>query len=117
MKKIPFENPFQLITNLRPVGPNHCGGDPTNLILLQGHKNHLEWTKVLDLVASVNYNVFGEKVGALYLGGNKMVTGWDITGEHTDDLPRTISTFYDSWVDGMRSSFPAHLTWKIHAGF
>ena len=116
MKKIPFENPFSLITNLRPVGPSHCGGDATNLLFLQGHKNHHEWPKVLDLVASVDYNVFGEKIGALYLGGNKMVTAWDITGEHTDDLPRSIAGFYDSWVDGMRSSFPKHLTWKIHAG-
>ena len=30
--------------------------------------------------------------------------------------PRTISTFYDGWQDGMRSSFPAHHSWKIHVG-
>ena len=31
--KIPFENPFKLITDLRPVGPKHCGGDPANLLV------------------------------------------------------------------------------------
>jgi hypothetical protein len=114
--KIPFENPFKWITDLRPVGPNHCGGDPANLILLQGHKNHVEWPNVLDLVASADYNVFGEEVGALYLGDSKMVFGWNLEGVHVHDLPRTISTFYDGWVNGLRSSFPAHITWKLHVG-
>jgi hypothetical protein len=114
--KIPYENPFKLITDLRPVGPNHCGGDPANLILLQGHKNHLEWPSVLDITASADYTVFGERIGALYLGGSKMVFGWDLEGEHVYDLPRTITTFYDAWVNGVRSSFPPHLHWKIHVG-
>ena len=114
--KIPYENPFKLLTNLRPVGPNHCGGDQANLLVLQGHKNHIEWPNLLDLVASADYNVFGEKIGGLYLGGSKMVFGWDIAGEHVYDLPRTIATFYDSWVDGARSSFPPHIHWKIHVG-
>ena len=69
------------------MGPNHCGGDPANLIVLQGHKNHLEWPKAIDLVASVDFDVFGQRIGGLYLGGNKMVFGWDITGEHVYDLP------------------------------
>jgi hypothetical protein len=114
--KIPFENPFKWITDLRPVGPSNCGGDPANLILLQGHKNHIEWPNALDLEASADYNVFGEEVGALYLGGSRMLFGWDLEGVHVHDLPRTITTFYDSWVNGLRSSFPAHLSWKIHVG-
>ena len=114
--KIPYENPFKLITDLRPVGPNNCGGDPANLIVLQGHKNHLEWPKVIDLCASTDYTVFGEKVGGLYLGNSKIVFGWDLSGMHVYDLPRTITTFYDDWVDGLRSSFPPHLSWKIHVG-
>jgi hypothetical protein len=82
----------------------------------------LEWPDVFSLRASVDYDVFGQKAGALYLGKVKdkpptMVFGFDIKGTHVHDLARNIEGFYDQWLSGLQVAFMPYLSWKIHCGY
>lgn len=95
--------------------------NPADYLILQQGKLQLEWAKLFALRASVDYNVFGKSVGALYLSNGAalvptMVFGWELKGVHVYDLARTLPTFYDGWLKGLQNGFPNHLSWKIHVG-
>jgi hypothetical protein len=114
---------MKLLTNLLPLPQRYKKGefDPANHLILQHGKLHLEWPDLLNIKATVDYNVFGKKLGALYLSRNASVAptfvfGWELEGVHVYDLARTLPTFFDSWISGLKSGFPPHLSWKIHVG-
>ena len=102
--------------------PRSVESVPADAPLLHKSPIYLEWPEALALRATIDYRVFGQRVGALYLGKSKgaeptMVFGFDVTGTHIYDLARQIEGFYDPWRSGLQQSFPKHISWKIHVGY
>ena len=115
---------MKLLIDLLPLPQRYKPGeyDPANELVLQHGKLQLEWPELLNVKATVDYDVFGKQVGALYLSRNPnlaptMVFGWEIEGIHVYDLSRSLPTFFDGWISGLKSGFPKHISWKIHVGY
>lgn len=106
-------------TNLTPLKVEAA---PADQVLINGSPVWREWPQVFGLKATVDYNVFGKKIGALYLKPHQgqdptFVFGFDVQGTHVYDLARTIESFYDNWRSGLKCAFPKHISWKIHVGY
>jgi hypothetical protein len=82
---------------------------------------HKEWAEILELKASIDFDAFNVSVGGLLVAPTlkappSFVFGIAVKFDHAYDLARTINTFYDARVSGLRAILPPHISIKIHLG-
>jgi hypothetical protein len=86
---------------------------------ITGQTDHGSVADYLPLQSTVDFDVFGEKVGALSMrfgGGPRRFTwGWEIQGTHVYDLAQNLIGLYDAIQEGLLN-IPYYLIWDIHIG-
>ena len=97
----------------------HLAPDNPLDLKITGRADHADAVEFLPLQATVDFEVFGEQVGALMMRrgkGLRMFTwGWEIQGTHVYDLAQNLVSLYDAVQEGLLN-IPYYLTWDIHLG-
>lgn len=103
---------------LHPDDQRYKSDHPLDL-KITGHSAHASISAYLPLKATCEFDVFGEKVGALILqrgtAARTFVWGWEIQGTHVYDLAQNLISLYDALQEGLLN-IPYYQVWSLHIG-